>query len=159
MRVFLFLFPLLLLVSGFGFAHAGEAELNEDPAIKERFKAVASELRCLKCQNQTIYDSKAGLADDLRKQIRTQIYAGKSDEQIVEYMVARYGDFIRYKPAMDSKNMLLWAGPLLFLLLGGVLLFRYINIRKNEVVTVESESISEEDHLRAKRILEESGDK
>jgi cytochrome c-type biogenesis protein CcmH len=156
MRKILFL---LLLVSGFSQLYAGEAELLEDPKIKDRFKAVASELRCLKCQNQTIYDSKAGLADDLRKQIRTQIYAGKTDEEIVDYMVARYGDFVRYKPAMDSKNMLLWAGPFIFMFIGGVMLVRYINIRRKETVGADEGTITEEDHLRAKRILEEGGDK
>lgn len=156
MRKVLFLFILLI---SFSFNVFADAEPIEDPAIKERFKAVASELRCLKCQNQTIWDSKAGLADDLRKQIRSQIYAGKSDAEIVDYMVARYGDFVRYKPAMDAKNMFLWIGPFIFLAIGGVLLVRYINIRRKESVEADVETISEEDHLRARKILEESGEK
>jgi len=156
MRKVLFLCVLIFSFSSNVFA---EAEPVEDPAIKERFKAVASELRCLKCQNQTIWDSKAGLADDLRKQIRQQIYAGKSDTEIVEYMVTRYGDFIRYKPAMDGKNMMLWIGPFVFMFIGGIMLVRYINIRRKETKNENVEEISEEDHLRARKILEEGGDK
>lgn len=137
---------------------ADEAKPLEDPEIRERFKHLASELRCLKCQNQTIWDSKAGLADDLRKQIRVQIYAGKSDDEIVQYMVDRYGDFVRYKPAVDSKNIFLWVGPFVFLIVGGLILLRYIKIRRAEDSTV-AEAMSEEDRLRAKAILEQGGDK
>jgi len=140
------------------FLQANEAQLREDPAIKERFKAIASELRCLKCQNQTIYDSHAGLADDLKKQIKNQINAGKTDAEIVDYMVTRYGDFVRFNPAVDTKNIFLWAGPFVFLVIGGLLLYRYINVRRNEAVD-DNESISEDDRLRAKSILEQSGDK
>jgi len=137
---------------------ADEAKPLEDPEIKERFKHLASELRCLKCQNQTIWDSKAGLADDLRKQIRTQIYAGKSDDEIVQFMVDRYGDFVRYKPAVDAKNLFLWIGPFIFMLVGGLILVRYIKIRRAQSSEAE-DIISEEDHLRAKEILEQGGDK
>ncbi|MDX1811322.1 MAG: cytochrome c-type biogenesis protein [Gammaproteobacteria bacterium] len=156
MRKILFL---CIFILGFSTKVFAEAEPMDDPAIHDRFKAVASELRCLKCQNLTIYDSKAGLADDLRKQIKEQIYAGKTDEQIVDYMVERYGDFVRYKPAMDTKNLLLWIGPFIFLVIGGVMLVRYINIRRKETANADVETISEEDHLRARRILEEGGDK
>jgi len=149
---------ILLMLFCVPLLQAGEAQLREDPEIKERFKAVASELRCLKCQNQSIYDSKAGLADDLKKQIREQIYAGKSDEEIVDYMVTRYGDFVRFKPAVDSKNIFLWIGPFIFLIIGGILLVRYINVRKNETEE-DSEAISEKDRLKAKAILEQNGDK
>ena len=137
---------------------SGTAELREDPEIKERFKGIASELRCLKCQNQSIYDSQAGLADDLKKQIRTQIYEGKTDQEIVDYMVTRYGDFVRFNPAVDAKNIFLWLGPFIFLVIGGLLLYRYISVRRNEVVE-NNDNISEKDRLRAKTILEQSGDK
>jgi len=140
------------------FLSAKEAQLREDPEIKERFKHLTSELRCLKCQNQTIWDSKAGLADDLRKQIRTQIYAGKNDEEIVQYMVDRYGDFIRYKPAIDFKNVFLWIGPFVFMIVGAMLLLRYIKIRKSQTEE-DNESISEEDRIRAEAILKQDGDK
>jgi len=150
---------LLLAILFAPFLSAKEAQLNEDPEIKERFKHLASELRCLKCQNQTIWDSKAGLADDLRKQIRTQIYTGKSDDEIVEYMVDRYGDFVRYKPAIDIKNIFLWIGPFIFMIVGGLLLIRYIKIRKTTETSEDNETISEEDRLRAEEILKQGGDK
>jgi len=156
MKMKVVVFLLLSLFSGFLFAD--EAKLNEDPEIKERFKHLASELRCLKCQNQTIWDSKAGLADDLRKQIRTQIYAGKSDDEIVDYMVDRYGDFVRYKPVIDSKNIFLWVGPFIFLIVGGLLLVRYIKIRRIQTEQ-DNDQLSEEDKVRAQKILENGGDK
>jgi len=153
MKVLLFLTMLLLAP----FIAAKEAELREDPEIKERFKHLTSELRCLKCQNQTIYDSQAGLADDLKKQVRTQIYSGKTDEEIVKYMVDRYGDFIRFKPIVDSKNIFLWVGPFVFLAIGGLLLYRYVRARKKETGE-DTEAISEDDRLRAKEILKQGGD-
>jgi cytochrome c-type biogenesis protein CcmH len=73
-------------------------------------------------------------------------------------MVARYGDFVRYKPAMDSKNFLLWIGPFLFMIIGGALLIRYVKMRRKEAAEDVGESISEEDHLRARKILEENGE-
>ena len=151
------LFVIALLFAPFLQANS-VAELREDPEIKERFKAVASELRCLKCQNQTIYDSHAGLADDLKKQIRKQIYAGKSDEEIIAYMVTRYGDFVRFNPAVDQKNIFLWVGPFIFLIVGGFLLVRYVSARREETVE-DSDSISDADRLKAKSILEKGGDK
>ena len=157
MKKFFVLFICLLLISPMLIAK--EAELLEDPAIQDRFKSLASELRCLKCQNQTIYDSKAGLADDLRKQIRQQIYAGKSDSEIVDYMVARYGDFVRFKPAMDGKNLFLWLGPFIFMIIGAIMLVRYVMIRRKADGEEVSDTISEEDHLKARAILEQGGDK
>ena len=152
--LFVLLFASFLSVNIF----AKEAELRGDPKIKERFKHLASELRCLKCQNQTIWDSKAGLADDLRKQIKTQIYAGKNDEEIVQYMVDRYGDFVRYKPAIDKKNIILWVGPFNFMLVGGLLIIRYVKVRKTQTIE-DNETISEEDRERAAAILKQGGDK
>jgi len=153
--LFVILFTGALFV---GSSFASEAKLNEDPEIKERFKHLASELRCLKCQNQTIWDSKAGLADDLRDQIRTQIYTGKTDEEIVEYMVDRYGDFVRYKPAIDKKNLFLWVGPFVFLIVGGLLIVRYVRVRRTQTED-DNDTISEEDRLRAQEILKQGGDK
>lgn len=149
---------LIVLFSLSSLSFANEAELREDPVIKDRFKALTSELRCLKCQNQTIYDSHAGLADDLKKQIRTQIYAGKSDEEIIEYMVERYGDFIRFNPAIDQKNLLLWIGPFIFLIIGAWLLVRYVRSRKDQTEE-QTEVISDADRKRAKEILHQGGDK
>ena len=88
-----------------------------DPALDARLKALESELRCLVCQNQTLAESNAPLAEDLRKEVREQALAGKSDDEIRAYLVARYGDFVLYKPPFEPVTYLLWLGP--FLLLAG----------------------------------------
>lgn len=98
--------------------------LAEDPALEARLKTMSQELRCLVCQNSTLADSDAPLAEDLRKEIRGQMRAGKSDAEIVDYLVARYGDFVRYRPPVNSNTALLWFGPFLILLIGGFVMFR-----------------------------------
>jgi cytochrome c-type biogenesis protein CcmH len=108
-----------LLVMLAGFAHAQSAEVpNADPKTESRLKVLAEELRCLVCQNQTIADSNAPLAVDLRGQIRTQIGQGKSDDQIRDYMVQRYGDFVLYRPPFKATTVLLWVGPFALVLVG-----------------------------------------
>ena len=92
----------------------------DDPVLEARMQRIAVELRCLVCQNQTIADSHAGLADDLRREIREQLQRGATDEQVVQYMTDRYGDFIRYRPAMKPSTVALWVGPIA-LLVGGLL--------------------------------------
>lgn len=91
----------------------------QDAAEEERFRSLAAKLRCLVCQNQTLADSGAELAGDLRRELRQQIRAGRSDEEILEFMVARYGDFVLYEPPLKTTTLLLWAGP--FALLAGAL--------------------------------------
>lgn len=114
---------MLLLASSL---RAGEAQtLHGDAATEARLAALSAELRCLVCQNQTIADSHAGLAADLRREILTMIAAGKSDQEIVEFMVQRYGDFVRYRPPLRLATLLLWGGPLLLLLLALLVLYRY----------------------------------
>lgn len=122
---------LLLLVFNFllttNSVFAGEAKpLAEDPVLEARLKAMSHELRCLVCQNQTLADSNSPLAEDLRKEIRTQMRAGKSDQEVVDYLVARYGDFVRYRPPVNSHTALLWFGPFLLLLIGGFVLYRVL---------------------------------
>ena len=90
-----------------------------DPVLEARMLRITTELRCLVCQNQTVADSHAGLADDLRRQVREMIVQGKSDQQILDFMTARYGDFVLYRPPVKTTTALLWYGPAL-LLLGGV---------------------------------------
>ena len=89
-----------------------------DPVLEARVLRVAAELRCLVCQNQTIADSTSGLADDLRREVREQLQRGASDEQVVQFMTDRYGDFVRYRPAFKASTALLWAGPALLLAIG-----------------------------------------
>ncbi len=122
--LFLLVFNFLLSTSA---AFAGEAKpLAEDPVLEARLKAMSHELRCLVCQNQTLADSNSPLAEDLRKEIRTQMRAGKSDQEVVDYLVARYGDFVRYRPPVNSHTALLWFGPFLLLLIGGFVLYRVL---------------------------------
>ena len=121
MRAVRFLFLLVLSFSVRG----------EDSSVEKRTAALAQELRCLVCQNQTLADSNAPLAVDLRNQIREQLASGKSERDVKEYMVARYGDFVLYRPPFNAATALLWAGPFLLLLGGFFLLFRRLR-RKPE---------------------------
>lgn len=107
---------LLLLLPLLAFAEA--QPLGDDPAVEARLKALSTELRCLVCQNQTLSDSSAPLAEDLRREIRALIAKGMSDQEITEYLVVRYGDFVRYRPPVKSQTLLLWIGPTVLLLAG-----------------------------------------
>lgn len=102
---------------------------NPNPAVEARLKGLAHELRCLVCQNQTIADSDAPLAVDLRKQIRGMIASGKTDDDIRAYMVERYGNFVLYKPPFSAATALLWAGPFLLLLIGVAVMVRLLRRR------------------------------
>jgi cytochrome c-type biogenesis protein CcmH len=100
-----------------------------DPALEARMTRITAELRCLVCQNQTIADSNAGLAVDLRRETREMLRQGKSDEEIVAYMTARYGDFVLYRPPLKPTTALLWFGPAAMLLLGGTVLLLVLRRR------------------------------
>jgi len=91
-----------------------------------RYQALINELRCLVCQNQSIAESNAPLAEDLRAQVRAQIAAGKSDEEIIEFLTERYGDFVRYRPAFKGRTLLLWLGPFALLALAGTVAVVFI---------------------------------
>jgi cytochrome c-type biogenesis protein CcmH len=121
---------LLALFAGLAFGQSSEIA-NPDPATEQRLKALAEELRCLVCQNQTIADSHAPLAVDLRNQIRTQIAQGRTDEQIRGYMVERYGDFVLYRPPFHANTALLWLGPLLLIAGGAVAFFVVVRRRRS----------------------------
>jgi cytochrome c-type biogenesis protein CcmH len=110
---------LILALSFCAFAAAKEAPpAADDPAIEARMLRIAQELRCLVCQNQTIADSHAGLAEDLRNEVRAMLRQGRSDREIIQYMTDRYGDFVLYRPPVKAATLLLWFGPALMLLLG-----------------------------------------
>lgn len=114
-------------------ALAGEAvPTAADPALEARVQAIASELRCLVCQNQTIADSHAELAVDLRDQVREMVKRGDSQEQIVAYMTARYGDFVLYRPPVRKSTWLLWFGPLLLLVFSVSMLILHLRRRRNQ---------------------------
>jgi cytochrome c-type biogenesis protein CcmH len=113
-----------------GAAWASEAApASADPALEARMMAISSELRCLVCQNQTIADSHAELAVDLRTQVREMLQAGKTNEQITDYMVARYGDFVLYRPPFKAMTALLWIGPAAMVLIGLGTLFLVLRRR------------------------------
>ncbi len=112
----------LLLAWVMPLAFAGEAmPLAADPVLEARVKRLAEELRCLVCQNQTIADSHAGLAIDLKNQIREQLGAGRSDADVLSYMVERYGDFVLYRPPVKTTTLALWFGPFALLALGAAI--------------------------------------
>ena len=106
---------------------------NPDPKVEARLKAIAEELRCLVCQNQTIADSNAPLALDLRQQTRTMIAAGKTDDEIRTYMVDRYGDFVLYKPPFKATTVVLWVGPGLLIVIGFTVMFVMLRRRRTAV--------------------------
>ena len=116
---------LLLAFAGTALAIDTEKAFD-DPALQERYEHINRELRCLVCQNQTIADSNATLAQDLRREVREMIAAGKSDDDIREFMIERYGDFVLYRPRMTGATFLLWATPVLLLLLGTFIGIRYV---------------------------------
>jgi len=120
---------LLLAIAGAVLAQSAEVA-NPDARTEERLKALAHELRCLVCQNQTIADSSAPLAVDLRQQIRGQIAQGRSDEQIRSYMVERYGDFVLYNPPFKATTAVLWAAPFVLLLAGALVFFSLVRRRR-----------------------------
>ena len=133
-------------------AGAQSTEVDKpDPVVEGRLKVLAEELRCLVCQNQTIADSHAPLALDLRNQIRTQIAQGKTDDQIRTYMVERYGDFVLYKPPFKATTMLLWVGPFA-LVVGGIGLFLVLVRRKRNAE--KPPEIAPEERAKLESLLE-----
>ncbi len=118
----------LLAVAGRAIAIDTEAAFD-DPVLQHRYEAINRELRCLVCQNQTIADSNATLAQDLRREVREMIAAGKSDDEIRDFMIERYGDFVLYRPRMTAQNFLLWSAPVLLLLGGAVVVARVVRKR------------------------------
>jgi cytochrome c-type biogenesis protein CcmH len=139
-----------LLISFAGFALAKEAQSNEDPQIAARMRNLTEQLRCLVCQNETLADSRADLAEDLRKQVREQIKAGKSDKEIIAYLTDRYGDFVLYNPPVKSTTYLLWFGPFVLLIAGTIVLFRFLKRRRE---LIHEEPLTADEHKRAEEIL------
>lgn len=110
-----------------------------DPQTENDYKQLINELRCLVCQNQNLADSNAELAQDLRQQVFEMLNKGQSREQIVDYMVTRYGDFVMYKPPVKSTTMLLWFGPLVFLLIAASVVFVFMRKQKKTVSVVSTQ--------------------
>lgn len=143
--------PALLLSCTFGLLQAAEAPpAADDPVIEARLMRLASELRCLVCQNQSLADSQADLAVDLRNQVRQQIAAGKSDAQIRAWMTERYGDFVLYRPPVKSTTMLLWVGPFVLLAVAFAGLVLYLRRRAGEL---REAPLTEAEHARALALM------
>ena len=134
--------PLLLMI-------AMRAWAADDAALERRAQALEKELRCLVCQNQTLAESNAPLAVDLRNQVRAQLAQGKSDGEVIEWLVARYGDFVLYRPPFKATTVLLWAGPFIFMLGGVFLLIRFLRRRR-----VPEPQLSQAERAQAAKLLE-----
>ncbi len=132
----------LMLIAGSAALGKEAAPAAQDPALEQRVTALTSELRCLVCQNQTIADSNAGLAVDLRNEVREKMKQGMSDREIIDFMVERYGDFVLYRPPFKATTLLLWLGPLILLATGLATLFFRLRRRRNaaEIRLSEAES-------------------
>ena len=145
-----------ILLASFGaFCLAEEAPpAADDPVLEKRVKTLSEELRCLVCQNQSLADSNADLAIDLRNQVRELMQAGKSDEEIREFMVDRYGDFVLYSPPVKASTLVLWGGPFVLLLIGIVLLATYLRRRERQL---RAQAMSTEDRARARALLDGTG--
>lgn len=145
----------LLIVFVSGPAWAGEARpLGEDPAVEARLKHLAVELRCLVCQNQTLADSNAPLAEDLRREVREMIVKDMTDKEIIDFLVERYGDFVLYRPPLKATTTLLWAGPFVLLTVGATVLVITLRRRARKVVDAP---VTEEEHRRVEQLLAEGG--
>jgi len=127
----------------------GPGAVSEDPALEKRVAGLAHELRCLVCQNQSLAESNAPLALDLRNQIREQLARGASEREVREYMVARYGDFVLYNPPLKASTIALWVGPFVLLAAGALLLWRRLSRRR-----VAEPQLSEAQRSRAAKLLE-----
>ena len=129
---------------------AKEAQPAEDPQIEQRMKALTQQLRCLVCQNETLADSQADLAEDLRREIREQMTAGKTDQEILGFLTQRYGDFVLYNPPVKATTYLLWFGPFVLLLAGTAVLYRYLKRRRE---LIEDKPLTAEERRRAEKLL------
>jgi len=139
----------LLLLGGAAWAKEA-APAAEDPRLEQRMMAIAAELRCLVCQNQSIADSDADLAKDFRNQIREKLQQGQSERDIIDYMIARYGDFVLWRPPFKPTTLLLWLGPALLVVAGLIALFFRL-ARERKAGEIE---LSETEHARAALLLE-----
>jgi cytochrome c-type biogenesis protein CcmH len=126
-----------------------------DPEKEQIYQTLISELRCLVCQNQTIADSNADLAVDLKNQVRKQLSEGRSKEEILTYMTDRYGDFVLYKPPFNAATIMLWVGPFLLMVFGLFFLVRQIKQRRQDLL---GESFTAQDIQRARQLLERNTD-
>lgn len=139
-------FLLLISFSVFGAEPAPPAAL-----VEQRMAKLSEELRCLVCQNQSLADSQSGLADDLRREIRSMVVDGKNDKEIVDFLVQRYGDFVRYRPAVKASTLLLWFGPFALLAVAGLAF--YIRLRRR-LRTIADTPLTDDERMHLQAVLE-----
>lgn len=132
----LFAWPALAIDTGKGF---------DDPVLQARYAKLIAEVRCVTCQNQSIKDSNAFIASDLRREIRRLISEGKTDAEIADFLVTRYGDFVLYRPRFSGKTLLLWVAPFLLFLIGIVALVRVVRYRMNQPI---DDDLIDDGHIR-----------
>jgi len=139
MKILSIVASLLILSSVAVAIDVGEA--FDDPELQARYEKIISEVRCLKCQNQTIKDSNAFLASDLRREIRHMLEDGKTDDEIYEFLVTRYGDFALYRPRASGRTLILWIAPMMFLVFGAFALWRVV--QRRTALPIDDEAIDD----------------
>ena len=156
MKRLLFIFLLMMSCS----SYAVDTRQLSDPKQQETYETLTRELRCLVCQNQTIADSNAELAADLRRQVYEMLEQGKSRQEIIQFMTDRYGDFVLYKPPFKGKTSILWIAPVVFLLIGLITVFFFIQRKKGAANLYSQAGALEKDVEKQKKIrsLLEKGD-
>jgi len=136
-----------------GLANAREAvPLAEDPVVEARLVHISQELRCLVCQNESLASSRAELADDLRREVRDLIRANKSDQEIKDFLVSRYGDFVLYRPEIKPLTWVLWFGPFIVLMIAGIFLLAYLRQRRS---SVQPQLLSDAERARVDHLLKD----
>lgn len=144
----------ILIVSPFSWAKEA-LPVAENPEIEKRMIALSEELRCLVCQNESLAGSRSDFAKDIRREIREQLIANKSDKEITDFLVARYGDFVLYRPPVRTNTMLLWFGPFIFLLIGACVLIFYLKQRRK---SLQESPLSNDQLKQAETLLKKSSD-
>lgn len=151
MKPLLFIFLLMISIN----SHAVDSRKLSDPKQQESYETLTKELRCLVCQNQTIADSNAELASDLRRQVYEMLQQGKSEQEIIRFMTDRYGDFILYKPPFEGKTSLLWIAPVVFLFMGLIMVFFVIRRKRATAqIQVDALEINTEKQKKVRSLLE-----
>jgi len=154
-RRLLCLLGLALLALSLPVAAVIETYEFSDPALEERYQLLSAELRCPKCQNQNIADSNAPISKDLRKLLHQQLEAGASDEEILDYMVARYGEFVRYRPRFDGATAVLWLAPALLVLAGVAIALLTLRGRRRQQ-TEDAVELSAAERQRLQQLLDKT---
>ena len=150
-RIIFFILFVLILIPSLGSAKEA-TPVAEDPEVEKRMLALTMDLRCLVCQNESIADSRADFSNDIRREIREQIKANKSDPEIIQFLVDRYGDFVLYNPPVKATTILLWFGPVALFLIGFGVLIAYLKRRRQQI---EDVSLSEAQLKKAEALLDE----